>query len=369
MVSCTRAGTRPAWWARPANAGVCTESTDSGFGRRVVRALWHSCRQGFEHAGNLLPERRQTVLTVRRELHRPHHAYGYERGRLFRCSAPAERQSGAGQRRWLCRDTVRAQVCVRPRARRHQRQPFGVRAGNLREYDRHDAGRLSARDHGLAGAGAERRPALPAAGSCDAARLADVRSGRPGTFAARQSGGCFRRALRRGTSSAASTFRHAVQPTTKTDAYQILAGVEGRLAKSDWTWETYISIGDTSITQYRAERPPRFQGAEDRSPRQVRRPHAGKRLVRRNMIRARDHANLVPARPRAPDQPCPAIHADPLRRRLRLFVRAAKPLENLHHGLHLARSPCIPVVPPPVAVVCGIAISPRDFRYGNSRVP
>jgi iron complex outermembrane recepter protein len=41
-----------------------------------------------------------------------------------------------------------------------------------------------------------------------------------------------------------------IQPTTKTDAYQILAGVEGRLNKSDWTWETYVSIGDTSITQY-----------------------------------------------------------------------------------------------------------------------
>jgi outer membrane receptor protein involved in Fe transport len=39
-----------------------------------------------------------------------------------------------------------------------------------------------------------------------------------------------------------------IQPTSQTDAYQLLAGVEGSFANSDWTWDAYVSTGETNIT-------------------------------------------------------------------------------------------------------------------------
>jgi outer membrane receptor protein involved in Fe transport len=41
-----------------------------------------------------------------------------------------------------------------------------------------------------------------------------------------------------------------IQPTTQTDAYQVMAGVQGTLPKNDWTWEAYVSTGDTNITAF-----------------------------------------------------------------------------------------------------------------------
>jgi iron complex outermembrane receptor protein len=38
------------------------------------------------------------------------------------------------------------------------------------------------------------------------------------------------------------------QPTTQTDAYQLMAGVEGTFKNRDWTWEAYVSTGETNIT-------------------------------------------------------------------------------------------------------------------------
>jgi outer membrane receptor protein involved in Fe transport len=37
------------------------------------------------------------------------------------------------------------------------------------------------------------------------------------------------------------------QPTTQTDAYQLMAGVQGAFASRDWTWEAYVSTGETNI--------------------------------------------------------------------------------------------------------------------------
>ena len=39
-----------------------------------------------------------------------------------------------------------------------------------------------------------------------------------------------------------------IQPTSQTDAYQLMAGVEGSFANRDWTWEAYVSTGETNIT-------------------------------------------------------------------------------------------------------------------------
>jgi outer membrane receptor protein involved in Fe transport len=39
-----------------------------------------------------------------------------------------------------------------------------------------------------------------------------------------------------------------IQPTSQTDAYQLMAGVEGSFKNSDWTWEAYVSTGETNIT-------------------------------------------------------------------------------------------------------------------------
>ena len=36
-------------------------------------------------------------------------------------------------------------------------------------------------------------------------------------------------------------------PTTQTDAYQLMAGVEGTFTNRDWTWEAYVSTGETNI--------------------------------------------------------------------------------------------------------------------------
>jgi iron complex outermembrane recepter protein len=35
------------------------------------------------------------------------------------------------------------------------------------------------------------------------------------------------------------------QPTTETDAYQLMVGVEGTFANRDWTWDAYVSNGET----------------------------------------------------------------------------------------------------------------------------
>jgi iron complex outermembrane receptor protein len=43
-----------------------------------------------------------------------------------------------------------------------------------------------------------------------------------------------------------------VEPTSETNAYQLMAGVEGSFASRDWTWEAYVSTGATNITmQYK----------------------------------------------------------------------------------------------------------------------
>jgi iron complex outermembrane receptor protein len=36
-------------------------------------------------------------------------------------------------------------------------------------------------------------------------------------------------------------------PTTETDAYQLMVGVEGAFANRDWTWDSYVSRGETDI--------------------------------------------------------------------------------------------------------------------------
>jgi iron complex outermembrane receptor protein len=40
------------------------------------------------------------------------------------------------------------------------------------------------------------------------------------------------------------------EPTVTTDAYQLMAGVEGRFANRDWTWEAYVSTGETNILMF-----------------------------------------------------------------------------------------------------------------------
>jgi outer membrane receptor protein involved in Fe transport len=41
-----------------------------------------------------------------------------------------------------------------------------------------------------------------------------------------------------------------IEPTTQTDAYQLIAGVQGTFPNNDWTREAYVSTGDTNITAY-----------------------------------------------------------------------------------------------------------------------
>jgi outer membrane cobalamin receptor len=41
-----------------------------------------------------------------------------------------------------------------------------------------------------------------------------------------------------------------IEPTTDTDAYQIMAGVEGSFNALDWTWEAYVSTGKTDILTF-----------------------------------------------------------------------------------------------------------------------
>jgi outer membrane receptor protein involved in Fe transport len=41
-----------------------------------------------------------------------------------------------------------------------------------------------------------------------------------------------------------------IEPTTQTDAYQLMAGIQGTFESRDWTWEAYVSTGDTNITSY-----------------------------------------------------------------------------------------------------------------------
>jgi outer membrane receptor protein involved in Fe transport len=40
------------------------------------------------------------------------------------------------------------------------------------------------------------------------------------------------------------------EPTVQTDAYQLMAGVEGQLTNLDWTWEAYVSTGETNILMF-----------------------------------------------------------------------------------------------------------------------
>jgi outer membrane receptor protein involved in Fe transport len=40
------------------------------------------------------------------------------------------------------------------------------------------------------------------------------------------------------------------EPTIATDAYQLMAGVEGQFANRDWTWEAYVSTGETNILMF-----------------------------------------------------------------------------------------------------------------------
>jgi outer membrane cobalamin receptor len=37
------------------------------------------------------------------------------------------------------------------------------------------------------------------------------------------------------------------EPTNETDAYQVMAGVQGSFTNRDWTWEAYVSTGNTNI--------------------------------------------------------------------------------------------------------------------------
>ncbi|HEY9181931.1 MAG TPA: TonB-dependent receptor plug domain-containing protein, partial [Gammaproteobacteria bacterium] len=37
------------------------------------------------------------------------------------------------------------------------------------------------------------------------------------------------------------------EPTTETDGYQLMAGVEGSFRSRDWTWEAYVSTGETDV--------------------------------------------------------------------------------------------------------------------------
>jgi outer membrane receptor protein involved in Fe transport len=39
-------------------------------------------------------------------------------------------------------------------------------------------------------------------------------------------------------------------PTNNTDTYQIMAGLEGDFANSDWTWEAYYSSGETNVLNF-----------------------------------------------------------------------------------------------------------------------
>jgi outer membrane receptor protein involved in Fe transport len=40
------------------------------------------------------------------------------------------------------------------------------------------------------------------------------------------------------------------EPTVATDAYQLMAGVEGQFSNRDWTWEAYVSTGETNILMF-----------------------------------------------------------------------------------------------------------------------
>jgi outer membrane receptor protein involved in Fe transport len=40
------------------------------------------------------------------------------------------------------------------------------------------------------------------------------------------------------------------EPTVATDAYQLMAGVEGQFTNRDWTWEAYFSTGETNILMF-----------------------------------------------------------------------------------------------------------------------
>jgi outer membrane receptor protein involved in Fe transport len=42
----------------------------------------------------------------------------------------------------------------------------------------------------------------------------------------------------------------AIQPVSTTDVYQIMAGLEGSFSNRDWTWEAYVSTGETDTTNF-----------------------------------------------------------------------------------------------------------------------
>jgi outer membrane receptor protein involved in Fe transport len=41
-----------------------------------------------------------------------------------------------------------------------------------------------------------------------------------------------------------------IEPTTETNAYQVMAGVQGAFGSRDWTWEAYVSTGETDILTF-----------------------------------------------------------------------------------------------------------------------
>jgi outer membrane receptor protein involved in Fe transport len=42
----------------------------------------------------------------------------------------------------------------------------------------------------------------------------------------------------------------AIQPVSNTDLFQIMAGLEGSFSNRDWTWEAYVSSGETDTTNF-----------------------------------------------------------------------------------------------------------------------
>ena len=43
---------------------------------------------------------------------------------------------------------------------------------------------------------------------------------------------------------------NAVTTDSKSDVYQIMAGVDGTFSNRDWTWEAYVSSGQTTVTNF-----------------------------------------------------------------------------------------------------------------------
>ena len=154
---------------------VRPERPDPSRDQRVVRALRHRGRHRAPERRHLLPAGWPAVhlaehsgLGGRHQLHRPAPELREQQRRHLGCPRSAERRVGAGRHRGLRGDAGRAALGVRSCPSRPERQPVGVRPGNLQQHRSRDARRLPARDHRMAGAGAERRAAP------DTGRLAAV---------------------------------------------------------------------------------------------------------------------------------------------------------------------------------------------------